>query len=63
MSTLFKQLHQSIEMIHHLLSAMIPDDLQHIEFGMSLQFIEFPRIEVGDEITFMVKYAMHHPVA
>ena len=46
-----QHLDEAVETVGHLLSAVIADDERHFQLGMFAQLIEFPRVEIGDEVT------------
>ena len=61
-ATCFEHLHETVQTVAHLLSAVVPDDKGHLELGMCLQLIELPGVEVGDEVAVLMEYTAHHPV-
>ena len=58
----FQHLDEVIQSLAHLLSAVVTDDEGHAQLGVLAQFVELPRMEVGDEVAVMLQRAAHHPV-
>ena len=62
MALAFKHLHEIVQTLNHLLSAVVSDDERHFKLGMLLKLIELPRVEIGNEVSVVAKHTSNHPV-